>query len=83
MKPEALGGLAGQNTRPGRTVTLHPGNSEPTLAANDALKVDHRFELMYTKSTDVPVSRSQTHGNEPHRGKIGLDRQRATRSRPG
>ena len=47
MKPEALGGLAGLSTRPGRTFTLQPGNSEPTLAANDSLKVDHRFELIY------------------------------------
>jgi hypothetical protein len=66
MKPEALGGLAGLGTRPGRTFTLQPENSEPTLTANDSLKVDHQFELIYevSKSTDVPVSRSQTHGNE-------------------
>ena len=47
MKPEALGGLAGLSTRTGLSFTLHPGNSEPTLAANDSLKVDHRFELIY------------------------------------
>ena len=82
MKPEALGGLTGLGTRPGRTFNLQPENAEPTLAANDSLKVDDRFELIYVKSTDVLVSRSQTHGNEPHRGKIVLGRQKATHSRP-
>ena len=82
MKPEALGGLTGLGTQPGRTFTLQPENAEPTLAANDSLKVDDRFELICTKSTDVLVSRSQTHGNGPHRGKIVLDRQKATHSRP-
>ena len=43
MKPEALGGLTGLGTRPGRTFTLQPENAEPTLAANDSLKVDDRF----------------------------------------
>ena len=47
MKLEALGGLAGLGTQPGRTFTLQPENVEPTLAANDSLKVDDRFELVY------------------------------------
>mgnify|MGYP000296863929 CR=1 FL=1 len=47
MKPEALGGLTGLGTQPGRTFTLQPENAEPTLAANDSLKVDDRFELIY------------------------------------
>ena len=47
MKPEALGGLAGLGTRPGQTFTLQPEHFEPTLAANDSLKVDDRFELIY------------------------------------
>mgnify|MGYP006892579143 FL=1 len=47
MKPEALGGLTGLGTQPGRTFTVQPENAEPTLAANDSLKVDDRFELIY------------------------------------
>jgi hypothetical protein len=50
MKPEALGGLTGLGTRPGRTFTLQPENAEPTLAANDSLKVDDRFELILLSS---------------------------------
>ena len=47
MKPETFGGLTGLGTQPGRTFTLQPENAEPTLAANDSLKVDDRFELIY------------------------------------
>ena len=47
MRPEALGGLAGLGTRPGRTFTRQHENSEPILAADDFLKVEHRFELIY------------------------------------
>ena len=47
MKPEALGGLTGLCTQSGRTFTLQPEQAEPTLAANDSLKVDDRFELIY------------------------------------
>ena len=47
MKPEALGGLAGLGTLSGQTFTLQPENFEPTLAANDSLKFDDRFELIY------------------------------------
>ena len=47
MKPEALRGLAGLGTRPDRTFTLQPGNSEPTLTANGSLKANHRFEVTY------------------------------------
>ena len=50
MKREALGGLTRLGTQPGRTFTLQPENAEPTLAANDSLKVDDRFELIYKRA---------------------------------